>query len=52
MLSIYQLMKNLQNITIVAYTIVIQWSVSNIKVKCLQFGETVSDIFEHVWFRR
>ena len=46
--KIYQLMKDLQNITILACALMKKWSINNIKVNCSQFGEKMSNIFEHV----
>ena len=48
MLQIYDLMKNLENIVTLACTILNQWSINNYKVKYSEFGQKVSDIFEHV----
>ena len=39
------LIKGLQNKMILAYTNVKLWLINKIKVKCLQFGQKVSDIF-------
>ena len=41
MLLIYHLMKNLQNIIILAYTNVTQWSVNKIKLKCSRFDQKI-----------
>ena len=45
MLLIHHLIKDLQNKMILAYPNVKLWLINKIKVKCLQFGQEVSDIF-------
>lgn len=45
LLMFYDLMKDLQNIVILAYKNVKNWPMNKIKVKCLQFDQNVSDIF-------
>ena len=41
MLLIYYLMKNLQNMIILAYSNVKQWSVNKIKLKCSRFDQKI-----------
>ena len=45
LIMFYDLMKDLQNIVILAYKNVKNWPMNNIKVKCLEFDQNVSDIF-------
>lgn len=45
LIMFYDLMKDLQNIVILAYKNVKNWLMNKIKVKCLQFDQNVSDIF-------
>ena len=44
----YHLMKDSQNVTFSACAIMKERSINNMKIKCLQFSQNVSDISEQV----